>query len=645
MRSSRWSTNPLPLTDVRLTNGFCANRVRINREATIPAVLRQLKHTGRIDNFRLSWKTGDANPPHPYSDSDVAKWVEAASYSLTTHPDPELQAQLGEVVQLVVAAQQEDGYLNTYFTQVRPEARWTNLRDEHELYCAGHLIEAAVAHHAATGSHLLLDAACRFADYIGTVFGAQPHRRKGYPGHEEIELALIKLHHATGKRDYLDLALYFVNERGREPQYFDLEARERGEADGTGRPGGYDYCQAHIPPREQVSAEGHAVRACYLYAAMADAAVETGDEPLFDACRRIWRNIVERRSFVHGGVGSTGRGERFTFDYDLPCEQAYAETCAAIGLFLFGHRMLRAEPCREYADAMERALYNAILPAVSIDGTKFFYDNVLANSPARHRFGGRRSPTRQEWFDTACCPGNLARLLASLGQYLYATFEHGVYVHFFASSQARFRMGDTPVTLVQSTNYPWDGGVHLRVEVPRPVPFALRLRVPSWCREPSLAVNWEKAPCSRSVPEGYVEVKREWKDGDRVDLVLPMAVRRIHAHPAVDATCGRVAMFRGPLLYCAEEADNGPRLNDLLLRRDGALVVERCPIEGLGIVPLIRTPASRRDISDWEGILYHRKDTAREPCEVTAVPYFLWGNRTCGEMLVWMRYEDAPFPE
>lgn len=354
---------------------------------------------------------------------------------------------MNKIIDLIVAAQQEDGYLNVYYTVVEPEDRWSNLRDQHELYCAGHLIEAAVAHHAATGKWTLLNAICRYADYIDTVFRRGQDKNRGYPGHGEIELALVKLYHATGGKHYLKLAAHFLNQRGQQPYYFDQEARKRGEDPTPTRHNNYEHLQAHLPVREQKTAEGHAVRAVYLYAAMADVAAETGDAELLKACRSIWKNIVEKRLYIHGGIGSTRFGERFTQDYDLPNEDAYAETCAAIGLVFFAWRMLQIEPDRQYAEVMERALYNGIISGVSQDGRRFFYDNYLASTPGIHRFTGQKSPLRQEWFSCACCPTNISRLLASLGQYIYSQTARSIFVHLYIDGTVSLKLSGQNVTL------------------------------------------------------------------------------------------------------------------------------------------------------------------------------------------------------
>lgn len=411
-------SQPLPLRSVRITGGFWAERQKVNRETTLRIEYQQCKDTGRIDAWKLNWKPGDPNPPHIYWDSDVAKLVEAVGYSLALQPDPELERLMDELIDDMEKAQQPDGYLNTHYIAVEPDKRWTNLRDCHELYCAGHLMEAAVAYYQGTGKRKMLDVLCRYADHIRSVFGTEPGKLRGYPGHEEIELALVKLATATGNQDYLQLAKYFVDERGQQPLYYDVERAKRGETAPyrLGSPDimPYAYNQAHLPVRQQTTAEGHAVRACYLYAGMAAVARETGDQSLIDACRTLWQNVTTRRMYITGGVGSSRFGERFTFDYDLPNEEAYAETCAAIALCFFANNMLQLDADAQYADILERALYNNVLSGVAANGKQFFYDNLLASFPPYYKFAQQKSPRRQDWFGCSCCPPNIARLIASL---------------------------------------------------------------------------------------------------------------------------------------------------------------------------------------------------------------------------------------
>jgi len=617
---------PVSWTKARVDDEFWGPRQRVNRERTLPAQWRQCKDTGRVDAFRVGWRPGAEPVPHIFWDSDVAKWLEAASYSLAIHPDPTLQARVDELVDLVVSAQQPDGYLNAYYTVVEPEKRWTNLRDCHELYCAGHLIEAAVAHQQATGSRKLLEALCRYADYIATVFGPEPGKKRGYCGHEEIELALVRLYRATGEARYLRLSEYFVRERGRQPHYFDSEARARGEDPQHYWARTYAYCQAHKPVIEQDEVVGHAVRAMYLYSAMADLAAELNDEHLLAACERLWDDLALRKLYITGGIGPSHHNEGFTWAYDLPNTTAYAETCAAIGLVLWAHRMLQLRCDGRYADAMERALYNGVLSGVSLDGERFFYVNPLASNGDHHR---------QEWFDCACCPPNLARMIASLGGYAYARGSDGVAVHLYLGGEVGTRLADdTSLRLIQRTRYPWEGSVALTVEPDRPTEFTLRLRIPGWCRRHTLRVNGE--PLRACVADGYACVRRTWQAGDRVEVEFDMPVEQVVAHPSVAQDSGRVALQRGPVVYCLEGVDHPGGVHRLALPPDARLRPRFDP-GLLGGLVVIEGQAMALDSRVWDRALYLPADAVRSsPVILRAIPYFAWDNREPGDMAVWL---------
>ena len=628
---------PLDLGSVVIDDAFWAPRITRIREITLPAQHRQLRDTGRLDALRLDWRPGMQPVPHIFWDSDVAKWVEAASYSLATAPDGRLERQVDEAVELLAGAQRDDGYLNTYFTVVEPGRRWTDLRDAHELYCAGHLIEAGVAHFEATGKRTLLDVVMRYADYIDSVFGPEPGQIHGYDGHEEIELALVKLYRMTGQERYLRLGAYFVDERGRQPFFFDQEAAERGTPGYFGSRPPFDqreqdpqrfrrYNQSHVPVREQREVAGHAVRAMYLYSAVADIATETGDAGLFTVCRQLWDHVTARRMYVTGGIGSTAEIEGFTEDYDLPNDSAYAETCAAIGLVFWAHRLALADRDRRYVDVLERALYNGVLAGISQDGSRFFYDNPLASHGEHHR---------QLWFGVACCPPNLARLLTSLGRYTYSQRVDEAVVHLFVAGTGTFDIAGQTVTVEQRTEYPWDGRVELVLHVDRPVGFTLSTRIPGWCADPSLSVNGEHIELAAITDRGYASLDRQWHDGDIVLLDLPMPVRRCYAHPNVAADLGRVALARGPLVYCFEGVDHDGDVETLTLPSDASLTTaERNGLPGMVV---LEGTGRRFDATDWDGALYRDTPSRQIPVEVTAVPYYSWDNRAPGPMQVWIQ--------
>lgn len=623
---------PIPFPSVKINDDFWAPKQRINRDCTLLIEYQQCKDTGRIDAFRLNWKPGQPNPPHIFWDSDVAKWIEAVAYTLATHPDPALDTLLDEVIALIAAAQQPDGYLNVHFTVVEPDKRWTNLRDWHELYCAGHLIEAAVAHYQATGKRSLLDVLCRYADYITRVFGTGEGQKRGYCGHEEIELALIKLARVTGEQKYLAQARYFVDERGRRPHYYDQEALARGDdpakfwaARGLTAEQRYSYLQAHLPVREQHEVTGHAVRAMYLYSAMADLAGETGDKGLLRALNALWEDVCTRKLYLTGGIGPSRHNEGFTQPYDLPNETAYAETCASIGLVLWNHRMLQLNCDRRYADVIERALYNGVISGVSLDGKKFFYENPLASLGSHHR---------QDWFDCSCCPPNLARILASLGEYIYSKNDKELVVHLYVQGSASTQVGEQAITIHQDTRYPWEGIVNLTLEMESSIEFGLRLRIPGWCRSTHLSVNGTSI-ATRSSQEGYLRIERQWQSGDCVRFEMDMPVERVYAHPDVRQDTGLVALQRGLLVYCLEQVDNPTPLQHIYLPQDAELTAQFDP-DLLGGMVSIHGQALAVDASDWEGTLYSTAPPSLIPCTFTAIPYFAWDNRQPGAMRVWL---------
>lgn len=616
---------PVPFTDVKLDDGFWAPRIEVNRTVTLQVEYDQCKSTGRIDALDPAWQPGPGQGPrHVFYDSDVAKWMEAAAYSLAAHPDPEVEKKLDGVIDLIGKTQMPDGYMNSYFVHVEPTKRWTNLRDLHELYCAGHLMEASVAYFQATGKRKFLDIMCRYADHIDSTFGFEPGKKRGYCGHEEIELALVKLYHATGNERYLKLSQYFVDERGAKPHYFDVEAQARGE-DPKGRT--YEYFQAEQPLREQTRVAGHAVRAMYIYSAMADLAGETGDQSLVDACERLWANLCERNMYVTGGIGQTASNEGFTFDYDLPNETAYAETCANIGLVFWNHRLLQLDCDGKYADVMERALYNGVVSGVSLDGKSFFYGNPLES---RGGYG------RSEWFGCACCPPNIARLIASVGQYAYSVGGSEAMVHLYAQGEAKLSVNGGTLVLKQKTNYPWDGRVEISIQPPAGASeFTLKLRIPGWCRKASLKVNGKDLDLKGITHKGYASIGRTWNAGDVVTLDLAMPVERVHTHPAVRQDFGYTAIQRGPVVYCLEQADNTADVWRIALPKSSHLTA-RFDKDMLGGVCVIEGDALAASGDGWEHELYSPDAPQMTKCKIKAVPYCTWANRGAGAMKVWV---------
>jgi DUF1680 family protein len=560
-------------------------------------------------------------------DSDLGKTIETAAYALHRKPNAELEAKIDAIVEMYAKLQQPDGYLSSWYQRIQPGKRWTNLRDCHELYCAGHLIEGAVAYFHATGKTKLLEVMSRYADHIASVFGPEANKRKGYCGHEEIELALVKLGRATGKRKYLQLAKYFVDQRGQSPHYFDAEARARGADPGRFHFKSYEYNQSHLPVREQDKVVGHAVRAMYLFSGMADVAAEFADDELKAALERLWTDLTSKRLYVTGGLGPSADNEGFTADYDLPNESAYAETCAAVGLVFWSNRMLGLGPDARYGDVMELALYNGALSGISLDGSLFFYENPL-ESRGKHN--------RWKWHRCPCCPPNIGRLVAAIGSYIYGVADDAIAVHLYGDSTARLDVGGRAVQLDQVSRYPWDGQIALTIDVDSPTRFALCLRIPGWARDAALSVNGEAIEPNEVMERGYAVITRDWIGGDQVRLNLEMPLERSYAHPEVRQNAARVALRRGPLVYCLEQADNPFGLHRISVPSQSRF---ECRFEPdlLGGAVTLAADAEVDRVSDWSGTLYRTEPVESEEVAIKAIPYFAWDNRGAGEMMVWLR--------
>lgn len=634
----------LPLRDVRFDHGFLAGRATCVRETVIPQQWAALndqipgaERSGCVHNVQVAAgeKGGEFHGLF-WQDSDLAKWMEAASHRLAVAPDSALDAELDRLIASLAKAQREDGYINTYFQLVEPNRRWSNLRDAHELYVAGHLIEAGVAHFEATGKRTLLEVVRRVADLIDRTFGPGPGQIRGYCGHEEIELALVKLSRATGEPRYLSLAAYFIDERGDSPNYFEDEARRRGDAKLPWHMhfDGLATLQAASPVRSLTEPVGHAVRMMYLLASMADLARERQDAEMRESCERLWRATLARHIYVTGGVGSEPYGEKFSEPFDLPPDRAYAETCAAIGLMMVARRMLELRREAGTADAMERALYNNVLAGLALDGKTYFYVNPLEVIPAvaKRRFECHLVKTqRVPWFGCACCPPNVARLLMSLAYYAYAREADGLTVHLYVGGSVRFTVGGEHVRLDVATEYPWQQTIVFTWRAAQPVDCVLRLRLPGWCRAPEIRVNGETV--SPPVEAGYAQVQRRWQEGDRVELVLPMPVERVHADARVASVAGRVALQRGPVVYCLEQVDNGADLAALVLPASAELRA-RYDSSLLGGCVVVEAEGGRELVGPS---LYAQVAAQRRPVTLRAVPYALWANRGEGEMRVWIR--------
>ena len=646
----------LGLGEARVTGGFLGRKIDMVAREMLPYQWKALNDeipgaepSHAVENFRIA--AGESKGEFKgniFQDSDVAKWLEAASYSLSHHPDADLEAKVDEAIRLIAKAQRPDGYVNSYFIVVAPDKRWTDLAWGHELYCAGHLIEAAVAHNACTGKTSLLDVGRRYADYIGRTFGPESGKRRAVCGHPEIELALFRLYGATGEERYRSLASFFVDERGRDPGAFEGKVPLAFEIPNT-RWFKADYFIDHEEAREQKEATGHAVRAVYFYSAMADEYAAKGDPALLSALEALWSSVVSKRMYITGGIGSQAHGERFTVDYDLPSDSAYAETCASIGLAFWAARMTAIEGDGRYADVFERALYNGILSGVSLDGTRYFYVNPLEVIPsvARSRYDlDHVKNERVQWLGCSCCPPNIARLIASIASYLYGSSEGALWVHHYAESEAQASVAGTRVRVTQRTDYPWSGEVVIFVDPESELEFGLKFRIPGWCSNFACLVNGRSFPAP-AVKNGYLELRRLWKPGDRVDLSLTMESRLLCADERIPELAGKLAIQRGPLVYCVESCDNGEGLHSLALDPHAKLTAEY--ESGLlgGSVKLLtdgsRYIGAKGETDSLSGLLPYRDaaDRASVPARIVAVPYHQWGNRAPGgEMRVWLRAKE-----
>jgi hypothetical protein len=632
----------VPLTAVKLSGGLWGARQATDIAVTISHQIEENEATGRIRNFEAAAATlkgekgGKFASHYAFDDSDVYKTIEAAAYVLMLKPDPGLDTKLDEWIAKIAAAQEPDGYLYTARTidpahphRMSGPERWVNLKDSHELYCLGHLYEAAVAHRQATGKRNLFDVAVKSADFIAATFGPGEKQNHRVPGHEEIELGLVKLYRATGKEKYLDLARYFIDQRG----------------NAAGHELYGDYAQDHKPVREQTEAVGHAVRAAYLYSGMADVAALTGDASLMTALDAIWEDVVGKKLYLTGGIGAAGGWEGFGPAYDLPNPSGYAETCATIAYALWNYRMFRAKADGKYMDLFERAALNAFLSGSGMSGDLYFYPNPLAS------FGQHE---RTPWFTCACCPPNVARFIAEMGGFAYGTAGDKVYISLYASGTATVDTAAGPLTIEQSTDYPWSGNVSLKIAPIRPAALTILLRVPGWAQgrpmpsdlyryadasaEPvTIKVNGQAVPVA--VEKGFAPIARKWKTGDTIELSLPMPVRRVLANQAVASDIGRTAVERGPLVYCAEGVDNGGRVAGLVLDDAAALTAVPQP-DLLNGLTTVTGPATAMEIKG--GKLIGR------PQPLTLIPYYAWAHRGKGEMEVWMAREPGkarPTPE
>ncbi|MRN52150.1 glycoside hydrolase family 127 protein [Paenibacillus monticola] len=590
----------VPFTKVVIEDEFWRPRLEVLNKVTLPACLAKCEETGRISNFaKAGGLMEGAFEGIYFNDSDVYKIIEGVAYSLMSERDQVLEAEADRIIDLIASAQEADGYLCTYYTLEAPEAKWTDM-EKHEMYNGGHLIEAAVAYYDATDKRNLLDVACRLADHYCSLFG--PGKRHWVEGHEEIELALVKLYRVTGEERYWKLALWLLEERGHGHGIGKIwDTKEWGPA----------YCQDDVPVRDIEQVTGHAVRAMYLYTAMADVVQVSGETAYADALHRVWGHTVERNMYLTGGIGPSRHNEGFTHDYDLPNESAYCETCAAIAMVFWNHRMNLLFGDAKYADIVEREMYNGALAGISQSGDKFFYVNPLASKGDHHRV---------PWFDTSCCPTNLARFLPSIGQYSYALTGRGIAVNQYTNGEAEFVLeSGLGVRLKQTTAYPWKGRIELTVFPDKKELFSIQLRIPGWCRGYKVEVGGEALPEAEGRTEqGYLTINRKWSHGEKIILELDMPVEIIRSRPVVLENQGRHALQRGPIVYCLEQADNpGLAYDEYTFSTHERWLVDH-QLELLGGVTVLKGRTG-------EG----------RPCQF--IPYYAWDNRAPGFMQVWIR--------
>ncbi len=616
----------VPFTNVHIKDSFWSPRLEINRTVTLPHNFKECEVTGRVDNFaKAAGLKGGRYRGYQFNDSDVYKAIEGASYSLAIHPDRQLNEYLDSLITLIAAAQEKDGYLYTprklmdsAYAPPGGKDRWVGEKDgSHELYNAGHLYEAAAAHFVATGKRNLFDVALKNANLVCATFG--PNGRHEVPGHQVIEIGLCKLYRITGEENYLKTAKFFLDERG-----------DKAGHDLIG-----EYAQDHIPVVDQDSAVGHSVRAAYMYAGMADVAALTGDAAYIKALDRIWQDVVGSKMYLTGGIGATGGNEGFSHPYVLPNMSAYCETCAAIANAFWNYRMFLLHGDAKYIDVLERIIYNGFLSGVSMEGNRFFYPNPLESF---------RGAARAEWFECACCPPNVLRFIPSIAGYIYAQDSDDIFVNLFIGGQSMIKLGQRSVTMTQSTLYPWDGAVRLQVDPSSESEFAVKIRIPGWAQnrpvpsdlyrylghaeeKPSLKINGE--PISFSIEKGYATLRRAWKKGDVVDISYPMPVRRVVANEKLLDDRGRVALERGPVLFCAEWPDNKDGNVTNLVLSDAAPVTTEFRKDILNGVQLIKSSAIpvRRTLE--------KTVVSDPPQEFTAIPYYAWAHRGLGQMEVW----------
>ena len=653
----------MKLMEVNINNGFWKERKELNKNTSLYAVLKTFEDSGRVR--ALTGDNTENERPHIFWESDLAKLMEGAFFSMQQEKDEKLEKICDSIIDKIIANQEQDGYLNYYFTKHEPDNKFTNLRDRHELYCAGHLLESAIEHHKATGNSKFFDVMERYVDHIISKFGREEGKMRGYPGHQEIELALVKAYEHTNKQKFLDLATYFIGERGThsktEDHYFISERKILKEKEkdfdpstlpswlrdvlnfgsdphGTNSSSHGDlqgkvyrdlqYWQAHERPVDQKTAEGHSVRALYMFTAMADLARLNNDNEMLNACKTLWRNIVDKRMYVHCGVGSAYIGERFTDNYDLPNDMAYAETCATIALIYFANRMSKMELNSEYGGIIENSLYNLLLASTSLDGKGFFYDNYLECNPVYLHAQQRRHGIRDEYHLCSCCPPNITRLIASMDMYIYNSYEDSIVVDQYISSEVNFR--NQGIKLNQTSDFPHKGYSKIEIIDSQNKDSTIYFRIPSWDKNILISLNGSKT--NYEVVNGYAKISKIWQKGDVIELTFDFSPRFVRSNPNVRYNVRKACLFRGPILYCLEEKDNGQYLNKLVLNTNNNIEEKDEKINSEDIISLTVKGFKFEDI---DNLYIHDKLNMNET-SLKFIPYYCWSNRGENEMLVWV---------
>ena len=639
--------HPVDLKKIHINDAFWSKHVSLVKEVVIPyqwdAINDRIKDaepSHSLMNFKIAAGLCEGEfYGAVFQDTDVAKWLEAVGFSLAAQKDEALERTADEVIDIIAKAQCEDGYLNTYFTIKEPGKRWGDLCEGHELYTAGHMMEAAVAYYLGTGKQKFLEVMVRFADLICDTFGVQEGKIHGYPGHQEVEIGLIKLYQVTGERRYLEQAKYFIDARGVGENYFLKELNRPGFSYIFPEFKDYEpiYSQSHLPVRGQRTAEGHAVRAMYMYSAMADLAEACEDETLMEACCTLWDNMTQKRMYITGSIGSSGILERFTTDYDLPNDCNYSESCASIGMAMFGQRMGNITGEAKYYDVVERALYNTVLAGIALDGKSFFYvnplevwpDNCIPRTSREHV-----KPVRQKWFGVACCPPNIARTLASLGQYIYGADQNSLYVNLFISNQTSVDLGGREISVQMQTRFPWDMSVDIACKGVPASGIRLAVRIPDYAGSFTVTKAGPQQPLAFSREKGYAVISLTEDAGLRIEM--DAKARFVRSNPLVRADSGKVALVRGPIVYCLEEVDNGPNLAAVYVDSGTEIKEEKWDL--MGEITGLTLSGKRISAKGWgDDELYGLHPVVWEDVKLKAVPYAYWNNRGTGEMIVWVK--------